>query len=214
MKRFFWLLATIFIVSCSVDNEKIVLYDVYGVIKEDTDTSGKLYVKSDEGKAIIPSLSNLLSNDDRGSRVWMLFSTNDDINLDTIKADVYNILKIAQMDVKSGNDESISDNVSLQKIWVAQDYLTLIMEVTAGSESSLNNHSYTICFDTEEIVGDTVHMEFKYNRNNDATSAQFAKVVTLKLDDKINISSSESVILAIKYKTNTGFKETFELYKK
>jgi hypothetical protein len=217
MKKFFLILLTAVIVaSCSLDeNSNESLYQSYGVVKEDADASGKLYVRSDEGKVIIPSLSSLLSNEDRDSRVWMLFSTADNVELDTIRANVYDFLKITQMDFKTNNDESTADNVYLQTMWVAQDYLTLIMDVTASSENSLKNHKYTMYLDDEEFVNDaekvsdTVRLEFKYDRNNDSPGTKFTKIVALKLDNKLNAR-----VLVVKYKTATGFKEQFVTYKK
>jgi hypothetical protein len=214
MRSFFLILTTIILASCSLDDEnnKEELYQSYGVVREDANTSGKLYVKSDDGKVIIPSISNILSNDNRDSRVWILFSTVDDVKSDTIKANVYQFLIVTQMDVKTQNDESTSDEVDLKEIWIAQNYLTLTMDVKAASENSLKNHKYTICFD-EEVVGDTVRMEFKYDRNKDANTTKFTKIVALKLDDRINVASN-SVVLAVKYKANTGLKEKFVTYKK
>jgi hypothetical protein len=208
------LLTATLIASCSfddMDNES-VLCQSYGVVKEDANTSGKLYVRSDEGKTIIPSLSSLLLNDDRESRVWIEFSTDDDINADTVRANVYDFLRITLMDFKTENDESTSDEAFFQDIWVAQNYLTMIMNVTANSANSLKNHKYTI-MSNKEVVNDTVRMEFKYNRNNDANSLKFNKAIALKLDDKIH-TESDSVILAIKYRANTAVKETFVTYKK
>jgi hypothetical protein len=215
MKKFFLVLTTVIAVSCSSDkDDNETLYEVCGVIKEDSNISGKLYIRSDDGKVIIPSLSNLLSNKDCDSRVWIMFSTDNDLKSDTIKANVYDFLIITQMDFRTQNDESVSDNVSLRKIWVAQDYLTLIMDVTASSENSLKNHKYTMFLDEElinniEEVRDTVHLEFKYDRNNDSNTQSFAKMVALKLDGKINAKT-----LAIKYKTGSTFNETFVTYVK
>jgi hypothetical protein len=214
MKKILWLVMTIFIVSCSIDdNNNEALYQVYGVIKEDASTSGKLYVRSDNGHVIVPTLSNLLSNDDRDSRVWMLFSTNDNENSDTIKANIYDFLKITEIDFKTQSDESSSDEVYLQEIWIAQDYLTMVMDVSASSETSLKNHKYTMYSDLE-IVNDTVRMEFKYDRNNDSNNAKFNKIVAMKLYDKVEVTDSKSLVLVIKCKTNTGDKETFVEYKK
>jgi hypothetical protein len=214
MKKFFLILTTIILASCNFDDENNEeLYQSYGVIKEDANTNGKLYVRSDDGKVIIPSISNLLLNDDRDSRVWMLFSTSDNVKSDTIKANVYQFLIVTQMDVKTQNDKSVvSDDVYLREMWIAQDYLTLTMDATASSENSLKYHTYTMYFD-EETVSDTVYMEFKYDRNNDATTSKFTKIVALKLDNKINVDS-DSVVLSIKYKTTTGLKEQFVTYKK
>jgi hypothetical protein len=218
MKKFFLiLLTTVIVASCSLDeSDDGSLYQSYGVVKEEANASGRLYVRSDEGKVIIPSLSSLLSNENRDSRVWMLFSTADDIKSDTIKANVYDFLKITQMDFKLQNDESISDDVYLAKIWTAQDYLTLIMDVTASSENSLKNHKYTMYLNEESVndveheqVSDTVRMEFKYDRNNDAPGTKFTKIVALKLDNKVNAR-----VLVVKYKTATGFKEEYVTYKK
>jgi hypothetical protein len=212
MRKVFWLLTMFFIVSCSTDknDNRDTLYQAYGVIREDANT-GKLYVRSDNGKAIIPALSSLLSNDDRDRRVWMLFSTGDDISLDTVKVNVYEFLKITQIDVKDQTDESTSDEVYLQEIWIAQDYLTMIMDVTASSEISLRNHRYTMYSDMK-VVNDTVRMEFKYDRNNDSRSSKFTKIIALKLDDKI--TNPNSIVLAIKYRSSTGDKEERVLYKK
>jgi hypothetical protein len=213
IKKIFWLLAAALIASCSFDdNENVLMYQSYGVVKEDANTSGKLYVRSDEGKTIIPSLSSLLLNDDRESRVWMMFSTDDDVSADTIRANVYDLLKLTSVDFKTENDESTSDEVFLQNIWVAQNYLTIVMDVTANSEISLKSHKYTIYSD-KEIVNDTVRMEFKYDRNNDLNSLKFNKMVAMRLDDKIRLES-DSVVLAIKYRVSTAVKETFVTYKK
>jgi hypothetical protein len=215
MRKFYWLLTTIFIVSCSADKDnQAALYQSYGVIKEDANTSGKLYVRSDNGKAIVPTLSNILSNEDKDSRVWMLFDTNDDVNSDTVKANIHELLKITQIIFRSQSDESVSDNVYLQDIWVAQGYLTLIMNVAASSENSLGKHKYTMYSDME-IVNDTISMEFKYDRDNDGDNLKFTKIVTLKLDDRINPDhDSNSIVLAIRYLTNMGFRETFVTYKR
>lgn len=215
MKKFFLILTTIIIASCSLDDsDNEALYQAYGVIKEDSRTSGKLYVRSDEGRVILPSQSNLLSNEDRDSRVWMTFSTADNVELDTLKANVYDFLIVTQMDFKTQNDESVSDNVYLQNMWVAQDYLTLIMNVAAGSDNSLKNHKYTMFLDEESVnsieeVSDTVHLEFKYDRNDDTNTKSFTKIVALKLDDKINAK-----VLTVKYKTDSGFKEQIVTYTK
>ncbi|MDR1594622.1 MAG: hypothetical protein LBS43_09110 [Prevotellaceae bacterium] len=214
MKKIFWLLAAFFIVSCSIDENNETIYQSYGVVKEDSNTSGKLYVRSDEGKIIVPSLSNLLSNDDRDSRIWMLFSTNDNVDSDTIKANVYDFLRITEIAFKNQSDESTSNEVYLQEknVWIAQDYLTMIMDVTANSEISLKNHKYTMYSDLE-IVNDTVRMEFKYDRNNDSNNITFNKIVAMKLSDKIAVTDSQPVVLAIKYLTHTGYKEIFVTYK-
>jgi hypothetical protein len=212
MKKIFYLLAMALVASCSLDDkDDTVLYQSYGVVKEDVNTSGKLYIKSDEGKTIIPSTS-LLLNGDREKRVWIMFSTEDDVKGDTIRANVYDFLRITVADFKTANDESTSDNVLLTNIWVAQNYLTMIMSVTANSESSLENHKYTIYSD-KEVVNDTVRMEFKYDRNNDGNSMNLNNVVALQLDDKIQMES-DSVVLAIKYRVNAAAKETFVTYKK
>jgi hypothetical protein len=214
MKKFFLILTAIIWGSCSLDENNEEYYESYGVVKEDANTSGKLYVRSDNGKTIIPASSNFLSNDDRDSRVWMLFSTGDNVESDTIKANVYQFLKVTQMDFKTRNDESaVSDVVYLrEKMWIAQDYLTFTMNVTARDTKSLESHKYTMYLD-EETVDDTVRMEFKYDRNNDAITSNIIKIVALKLDDKINVAS-DSVVLAIKYNTTTGIKEQFVTYKK
>jgi hypothetical protein len=217
MKRFLWLsLTAILIVSCNADDKNNeTLYHTYGVVKEDVNSNGKLYIRNDNGKILIPTLPNFLNNDDKDIRVWMLFFTDDNVKSDTVKANIYDFLKITNMDFKTQNDESKSDAVYLKKIWIAQDYLTLIMDVMAGSENSLKNHKYTM-YSSPDIVNDTVYMEFKYDRNNDAINIPYSKIVTLKLDDKINLSqNSESVILAIKYLSNTNTaKETYVTYKK
>jgi hypothetical protein len=213
MKKVIWLFA-ILATSCFIENENDELYQSYGVVKEDADTSGKLYIRSDQGKVLIPTLSNLVSNEDRDKRVWMKFSTSDDIKSDTIKVNVYDLQEITQIDFKQeNNDLIVSDKVSLQDIWIAQGYLTLIMNVAAASENSLQKHLYTMYSDME-IVNDTVRMEFKYDRKNDSHNAQFDKVVALKLDDKIPAQGSDSVITVIKFRTNTGLKERYITYKK
>jgi hypothetical protein len=181
---------------------------MYGVVREDTNTSGKLYIRSDEGQIIIPA-SSFLSIDDRNSRVWILFYTSDNVNnSDTIKTNIHEFLKITEIDFNA-ETASTSDNVFLQKIWVAQDYLTLIMDVTALNEDSLEKHKYAM-YSNWETVNDTVRMEFKYVRNNDSGNVQFSKTVALKLDDKI--TNPKTVVLAIKYQTNTGNKEVFITY--
>jgi hypothetical protein len=212
-KVFLWLFAVL-AASCSTNNENDVLYQSYGVVKEDANTSGKLYIRSDEGNIIIPTLSSLISNEDRDKRVWMMFFTSDNVQSDTIRANVYDFLKITSIDFKKENDDSTSDEVRSPKIWVAQDYLTLIMEVTAGSENSLQNHQYTMYSDTI-VVNDTVRMEFKYDRKSDSHNSRFNKIVALKLDDKIKpAQGSNSVIMAIKYRTDAGFKEEYITYQK
>jgi hypothetical protein len=217
MKRFFWLLTVFLIVSCSNDDKSENLHQSYGVVKEDvsTNASGKLYIRSDNGKIIVPTLSNPLSNDYKDSRVWILFSTNNDIQSDTVKANLYDLLKITNMEFKNRDDESKSDIVYLQDIWIAQDYLTLIMDVAAGSENSLRNHKYTVYSDLE-VINDTVRMEFKYDRNNDALNTRFSKIVTLKLDDKIDLTQNAgSVVLSIKYLSGTGsYNKKYITYKK
>jgi hypothetical protein len=210
MKKILWLLAVIFTVSCSEDGNNEPVYQTYGVVREDTNTSGKLYIRSDKGKIIVPA-SSLLSIDDRNSRVWMLFHTDDDVNnSDTIKANIHEFLRITEIDFNA-ETVSTSNDVFLKEIWVAQDYLTLIMNVSALNEDSLEKHKYTMYSDWE-TVNDTVYMEFKYDRNNDSGNVQFNKIVALRLDDKI--TNSESVVLAIKYLTNTGYKDAFVTYKK
>jgi hypothetical protein len=201
--------------SCSLeDTDNVAIYQDYGVIREDSPTSGKLYIRSDEGKVILPSQSNFLSNEDRDSRVWLRFSTASDIDSDTIKANVYEFLIVTQMGFKTQNDESVSDNVYLQSMWVAQDYLTLIMDVAASSDNSLQSHKYTMFLDEESVnsieeVSDTVHLVFKYDRNNDSNTNSYTKIVALKLDDKINAK-----VLKITYKTDLGIKEQIVTYKK
>jgi hypothetical protein len=212
-KVFLWLFAVL-AASCSTDSDSDVFYQSYGVVKENAGTSGKLYIRSDEGKIIIPTLSSLISNEDRDKRVWMIYSTNDDVRLDTIKANMYDFIKITQIDFKRENDDITSDEVSLQEIWVAQDYLTLIMDVAAGSENSLKNHLYNMYSDTN-VVNYPVRREFKYDRKNDSRNVRFKKIVALKLDDKINpAQGSDSVIMVIKYRMDTGFKEKHIKYKK
>ncbi|MDR2382401.1 MAG: hypothetical protein LBD76_00735 [Prevotellaceae bacterium] len=207
MKKIFWILTTIVVASCSFDdNDNETLYETYGVVKEDANISGKLYVRSDDGKAVHPSLSNLLSNEDRDTRVWMTFSTANDITSDTtIKANVYHFLRITPMDFKTYSDESASSTVYLWQMWVAQDYLTFVMDVNAGSENSLKEHKYTMYL--KEEVNDTARMEFKYDRNSDTSAKSFTKVVALKLDDKVNAK-----VLAIKFNTDSGIKEKFVQY--
>jgi hypothetical protein len=208
-------LTVILTASCSKDDESEKLYQSYGVVREDVNISGKLYIRSDNGKVIVPTLSGFLANDSKDRRVWMMFSINNNINSDTIKANIYDFLKITDMDVKSENDELKSDVVYPQAIWVAQDYLTMIIDVMAGSETSLKNHAYTVYSDFE-IVNDTVRMEFKYDRNNDALNKQFSKIVALKLDDRISpAQDSKSIVLAIKYLSNTNtYKEEYVVYEK
>jgi hypothetical protein len=210
MKKFLWLF-TFLAASCSLDNENETLYESYGVVKEDANTSGKLYVRSDNGKVLNPALSSLISNDDRDRRVWMLFTTGDDVKSDTIKVNVYDFLKITQIDFKTENDALVSDEVYLQKMWVAQNYLTLNMEVMASSENSLKNHQYFM-YSNAEAVNDTVRMEFKYDRKNDTRNTKFNKIVALKLDDIIQ--NQDSVVLAIKYRTNIATKEEYIIYRK
>jgi hypothetical protein len=214
MKKFFWLLTTILIVSCSRDDNNEALYETYGVVKEDVNTSGKLYVRSDNGKVILP-LSNFLSNDDRDRRVWMRFFTGDNVNSDTVKVNIHEFLIITNMADTTQPDESKSDVVYLKNIGVAQDYLTMQMTVMAGSESSLQNHKYTMYSDWK-VVNDTVRMEFKYNRNNDALNVSFTKLVALKLDDKITLAeNANQAVLAIKYLSSTNsIKEIFVTYRK
>jgi hypothetical protein len=213
MKKILWLFAVL-AASCSNGNDRNgILYQSYGVIKEDAGTSGKLYIRSDEGKIIILS-PGLMSNEDRDKRVWVRFFTDDDVKLDTIRANVYDLLKITSINFKKENDDLTSDEVRLLDIWVAQDYLTLIMDVTAGSDNSLKDHLYTMYSDTI-VANDTVHMEFKYDRKSDDRSKRFNKIVALKLDDKISpAQGSDSVIMAIKYRTDSGFKEQHITYKK
>jgi hypothetical protein len=211
MKKFLWLFP-FFVVSCSIESYNETFYDSYGVVKEDANTSGKLYVRSDKGKILNPASSSLLSNEDRDRRVLMRFTTSDDINSDTIKVNVFDFLKITQINFKSGEDTFISDEVYLDNIWVAQDYLTLVMDVMAASENSLKNHQYFM-YSNAEVVNDTVRMEFKYDRKDDLRNINVKKVVALKLDDKIQ--SQDSVVLAIKYRTNRGAtKEKHIIYRK
>jgi hypothetical protein len=213
MKKFLCLFA-ILAVSCSIDNENETFYQTYGVVKEDVNTNGKLYVRSDDGKVVIPAISSILSNDDRDKRVWMTFSTSDDVKSDTIKANVYDFLRITEIEFSTENEGSGSDNVDLREIWLAQDYLTMVMKVRAGSENSLKNHQYFMYSNTEN-VNDTVRMEFKYDRKNDAGSSEFNKILALKLNDIISpAQGSDSVVIAIKYHTDAVSKERFLTYKK
>ncbi|MDR0724454.1 MAG: hypothetical protein LBF59_00405 [Prevotellaceae bacterium] len=219
-KVFLTLTTAIIVASCSFDDtDNVAYYQAYGVIKEDAKTNGKLYVRSDEGKVILPSQSNFLSNENRDSRVWMMYSTDSNIDSDTIKAFVYDFLVVTQMDFKTQNDESASDDVYLHNIWVAQDYLTLMMDVKANSKFSLENHKYTMFLDNKSlnsieeindiVSSDTVRLEFKYDRNDDAYTESFTKIVALKLDDKI-----DAKVLLIKYTTDSGIKEKFVTYTK
>jgi hypothetical protein len=204
----------VFLASCSKGRNNDPLYETFGVIKEDINVSGRLYVRSDNGKAVVPSDSGLLKNDDKDSRVWVMFSTNDDVNSDTIRAFVNGLLVVTEMEFKTENDELTSDNVSLQEMWVAQDYLTMIMNVEANSEKSLKDHKYTM-YSSKEIVNDTVRMEFKYSRNNDSGGARFNKIVALKLNDKLTVApGSDSVVVAVKYRTGSSSRESFVKYKK
>jgi hypothetical protein len=215
MKRFLWLTTMFVIVSCSSDDRHEFLYQSFGVVKEDASVGGRRYVRSDNGRAIVPVSPHYLSKIDKDSRVWMLFSTDANTNADTIKADVYDFLRITNMEFKRQPDDSKSDVVYLKKLWIAQDYLTLTMEVAAGSENSLKDHKYTMYSDLA-VVNDTVRMEFKYDRVNDALHASFTKAVTLKLDDKINPNQdSTSVILAIKYASDRdAVKEEYVRYRR
>jgi len=207
MKKVFWLVAAFLLTSCMDDDRNNeVLYTSYGVVKEDTLSSGKVYVRSDKGAKISPTLPNLLSVNDKDKRVWLLFSTDANVTSDTIKAKVYNLLKVTEMELKKEYDDVKSDAVN-PDVWVAQNYLTMTFKAFAGSESSLKDHKYTMYSDLE-IRNDTLQMEFKYDDNNDSRYQTFNKVVTLKLDSIIDKNTADSVVLAIRYLNHSNSEKT------
>jgi hypothetical protein len=220
MKKFFYLFAAITIIaSCSSDNDSEKFYESFGVVKENGDASGKFHVRSDNGKVIVPTTSNILSLDDRDRRVWLLFSTNGNIDLDTIKASVYDFIRVPEMSFTYEFDELKSDIVTLNNMWIAQNYLTLRMKVRANSENSLKNHKYTMYSDLE-FRSDTLQMEFKYDNNDDAYGTEFSEIVALKLDQlpspipNSNQNVADSVVLAIKYRSTDSDKVVHLKYKR
>ncbi|MDR3245468.1 MAG: hypothetical protein LBT50_03445 [Prevotellaceae bacterium] len=214
MKKFFYLFVAIIIASCSAENDNEEFYESFGVVKENGDASGKFHIRSDNGKVIVPT-SGLLSLDDKGRRVWLVFLTDSNIESDTIKANVYKFIRVTEMDLKNEFDEQSSDVVNLNSIWTAQNYLTLMMSVRANSETSLENHKYTMYSDLE-LRNDTLQMEFKYDDNNDSYGTVFNKIVALKLDQlpSPNQNSADSVVLAIKYRSADSDRVAYLKYKK
>jgi hypothetical protein len=208
MKKIFWLLAAFLVTSClDDDRNNEIMYTSYGVVKEDAQSGGKLYVRSDKGAKIAPMSSGLLTVNEKDKRVWLLFSTDVNVESDTIKAKVYDFLKVTEMELKKEYDDWKSDEVNLNKVWVAQNFLTMTFKAFASSESSLKNHKYVMYSDLE-VRNDTLKMEFKYDNDNDSRTYAYNKVVALKLDSIIDKNTADSVVLAIRYLNHSEIEKT------
>jgi len=192
------------LVSCNKHNSvNERFYQAFGVVKE---SEGKLYIETDKSQTINPSVASILSIADKDKRVWTLYTTENN-SLDAIKADIFELLRVTEFNIQNdGLDTLKADPVSLKDIWIAHDYLTLIMEISAKTENSLALHKYSMYSDMV-VSNDTLNLEFRYDSNNDEQLRKYEKVIALKLSKDLN-PNSESTVLAIRYNPGRGTQKT------
>ena len=195
-------------VSCSKSSDNAELYETIGVVAEDANIGGKLYVVSDNGKIVYPTAS-VLSINDRDARVWMLYSIENDANADTLKAVVYQFLRVTTAKVQTEGADTLKndDVVEMFNIWVAQNYLTFSMKLYAYSPTSLDKHKYAIYLNPATAPSDTLHLELRYDRNRDANNTYYNKLLAVKMSDIYTAAAVNSAsVLAIKYRHENGDK--------
>jgi len=193
-------------VSCS-DDDGDTLYQSYGVVKEDINSTNKFYVRTDKGHVLIPTTS-ILKVEDIGKRVWMAFTTDDDVNADTIRTKVYDFLRITQVNIQTGGLDTLSnDRVKPEKYWVAQNYLTMHIPTYASSEYDLEKHKWYM-YSGMDIVNDTLNMELRYDNNRDNPYRIFNKVIAVPLN---GINPEKEIVIAVKYKYEDSTDKTIYL---
>ncbi|MDR2424572.1 MAG: hypothetical protein LBD59_07600 [Prevotellaceae bacterium] len=201
------LIICVIAVSCSNSGDNSEVYETIGVVVEDANYGGKLYVVSDGGKIIFPT-SSVLSINDRDARVWISFSIENDVNADTIKAVLYRFVKIPTAEVKTEGANTLQndDIVEMFNIWVAHNYLTFSMNLYAYSPTSLAAHKYFMYLNPE-TVGDTLHLELRYDRNRDANNTFYKQLLAVKMSEIYSAAAVNSAsVLAIKYRDRDGNK--------
>lgn len=152
------LILALSLVSCweeSSPNE----YEAFGVIEEN---SGKLCMRSDNGSLLVPTKA-ISAYAGHGDRAWMLFSADKaPQENEIIEVDLYDITKLHECALQTeGADTLGNDGVQLNRIWIAQDFLTLDMMVVAYDEYALKKHDFVV-YHEMRTRNDTLYMQFRH----------------------------------------------------
>ncbi|MDR0560508.1 MAG: hypothetical protein LBG92_10075 [Prevotellaceae bacterium] len=186
------------LVSCNKNKQEEKLYESFGVVKENG--AGNFYIKTDMNNCIVP-VNEKLTAKDKNARVWLLFLVKDGLEkADTVKAEVQQLLRISGVEIKTdGLSDLKNDPVNrLNAAWLAQDYLTLSLDLSSFSPEMLGSHKYFLYKQPSESVIDTVHIELRYDKNGDMGDRRYTKLLaveTAKIFDTIQKPS----VVALKY---------------
>ena len=180
------------------DDEPVVQHEAFGVAEN---SSGKLCVRDDGGGLLVPS-QPINQFADEGDRVWVLFSSAHAPSGQVLDVNLFDITKLYACEVQSGGLDTLGNNsVELNRIWVAQGFLTVDIMVMAGDEYSLKEHAYAIYSDMH-IEKDTLYMELRHNAKGDSEEHKYRTGVAMKVS-ALNFDAN-SFVIAMKITGDEG----------
>ncbi|MDR2564214.1 MAG: hypothetical protein LBC98_09800 [Prevotellaceae bacterium] len=181
------------LVSCWEENS-VSEYEAFGIIEEN---NGKLCMRDDNENLLVPAQS-IYAFVSSGDRAWMLFTAErKPQKAETIEVNLYDISKLHECTLQvEGTDTIGNDGIALNKLWIAQDFLTFDMMVAAFDEYTLRNHSFVIYSDMQ-TRNDTLYMEFRHKAHGNVSRNNMLRTgATLRLND-LQFGRT-SIVLALK----------------
>lgn len=180
-------------------------YEAFGIIEEN---KGKLCMRDDNGGLLVPaqSISTFVSE---GDRAWMLFAA-DRIPQEgqTLDVNLYDITKLHECTLQTDGEDTLgNDGVGLNRLWIAQDFLTLDMMVAAYDEYALKKHTFVVYSDMR-VKNDTLYLEFRHkaegntDKDNLLRTGAALRLTNLQL-------GPEPIVLALKITDLDGKTETY-----
>jgi hypothetical protein len=159
------------------DDTPVVQHEAFGVAES---SGGKLCIRDDSGGLLTPAQA-ITPFVDEGNRLWALFSSEHAPNGQNLDINLFDITKLYACALQTGGLDTLgNDSVELNKIWIAQGFLTLDIMVTAEDEYTLKTHTYAMYSDMN-IENDTLYIDFRHNAKGDTDREKYRTGVAMKL---------------------------------
>ncbi|MBN2487124.1 MAG: NigD-like N-terminal domain-containing protein [Bacteroidales bacterium] len=201
MKRYKFIillmLPGLLMLSCSKETEQTPnYYSALGNVKESNDS---IILESDSGKRLYISSYNRQYKIEDGDRILAYFTIVEQtlpVGIDNI-IDIYyheKILLKPVVEYTASNSDSLGyDLIEIRAIGVSKDYLNLNFNFMWAYKQ----HSINLARPAGEIPSDTIDLEIRHNRNDDALLNWTEAIVSFDLSSLKN-ELADSVVLRVK----------------
>lgn len=220
MKKFFYifsgfLCALFLLISCEEEGYSLDDFGISMATVENPNDEPYFYLHLDNGDVLWTTATNLYNYRPKtGQRIIADYTILDDepnYNYDhNIKLnDAYNILTKDIFNIDATTQDSIgNDAVGIKEMWIGGDFLNVRFSYQGGDKT----HNISLVRDASKEYDDKkIHLEFRHNTNQDASSQTITGIVSFNLSILRLETAYQAIDIVVHVNTYTNPNSTYPL---